>query len=137
LSGARVGAFDVRHQNADAFCVREGQGAQQKAIQQAEDRGVYPDREGQRQDHGVGKTDGLAQLARGVAQILHQIFDQLRAACLTALLRDLFRSAQCKFRATHCQVQRSFHLAVFLRLTIQVILQLLIHLAVRGFATEE
>jgi hypothetical protein len=62
---ARLGQVD------EAVRLRVGQGAQERQVDEAEDRGVRPDAEGERQHHDRGKAGRLGEQAEGVAQVVH------------------------------------------------------------------
>ena len=60
----------------EAIPVGDGQMLKQRRVDEAEDRGVRADAEGECQDGGEGKARLLAQHARGVARVQPEIGDQ-------------------------------------------------------------
>ena len=62
---ARLGKVD------EAVRLRVGQGAQERHVDEAEDRGVRPDAQGERQHHDRGEAGRFGEQAEGEAEIVH------------------------------------------------------------------
>lgn len=78
--------------------VREGEGAQYHGIEEAEERGVGADTEGERAHGDGGEGRGLAEDTQGVADVLFQVVDQGEASHVAAFFFSLCGAAQGAFR---------------------------------------
>src|SRR6516165_6582679 len=74
--------------------MRDRQGAQNDGIDQAEDGGVGPYTEGEREGHHGGEDGLLAQAAEGEAQVAAEVFEQMAGANFANSFLDLFRAAE-------------------------------------------
>ena len=106
-----------------------GQRPQQHAVHDAEDRGVRPDPERERQYDGHGEGRRLPQAAQAVADVLHQALERPSAPGVAHPLLRLIHSAEAHARGAARVLFAHAGLPVLLGLQLEVHPQLGVELA--------
>ena len=121
----------------EADGLAHGQGAQDQAVHEREDRGVGADAQGQRQDRDEGEGRAAAQDADAVREVLAEVLEKTRAPSVAALLLHLLDTPELDARAAAGLGLGEAGAHVVGRLALDVVAQLGVELGLEAAAAEE
>jgi hypothetical protein len=133
--GARpVGNIPDHH---DPIRLRVRQRRKQNGIHRAENRGIGADAEREREDGDGSEAGRFAQVAKGVTNILHQRFKEVRSARLAAFFFDLVGASEFETRAPPRFRERHASLNEFLSLPLEMKSQLVVEFVLNSLAPKQ
>ena len=121
----RPSTSTLRHRD-DALRVRVGQGPEQHALDDAEDRGRRADAKPQHRDGGRGEPRRSRQQAQAVPQVRDEVFERPGAPRIAALLLDPVEAAHRQTRAARGLGRREAGVHVLPGLVLEMVAKLLV-----------